>query len=172
MSNIIEAEGKMNELDFDVVYDECKGKVWSLVSRYVSLRQDKEDLFQEVFIKIHRALPRFRGEASVETWIYRIVANTSINYLNKRNRYKKLKEVLSTLRFVEDEVDVEIDESLFKPLEKLNPQQRMIVLLSDVEEIKLDDIAEMLRIPVGTVKSNLHRAREIIKKEVESNGKI
>ena len=154
----------MKKLDFAEIYADHKEKVWRLVSRYVSLQPDKEDLFQEVFLSIHKALPRFRGESSISTWIYRIAVNSSINFLKKRNYYKNLKNVLNSFRLIEpEEPKVSEDLSLFKPLEKLNPQQRMVVVLADVEGNSLEEIAQIMKIPVGTVKSNLHRGREIIR---------
>jgi RNA polymerase sigma-70 factor (ECF subfamily) len=163
----------MAKIDFAEVYADCQKKVWQLVFRYVSTREDREDLFQEIFLKVHQALPRFRGEAEISTWVYRIAVNTALNYLNKQKRYRWLKQVVGNWRAVPAAEPSEPAEAeLFKPLAKLNAQQRMIVLLADVEEKKLDEIAEMLKLPVGTVKSNLHRAREIIKKEVKANGGV
>lgn len=161
----------MAENDFARVYADRKDDVWRLASKYVFSQQDREDLFQEVFLNIHKALPRFRKEASVNTWVYRITVNTAINYLKKKNRYQWLKKMLDGMRHIGEEMqDVPTDVQLLKPLEKLNPQQRMILILADIEEKKLDEIAEALKMPVGTVKSNLHRAREIVKKEVSKNG--
>jgi len=163
----------MVKIDFNQVYTDHKEFVWRLVSRYANSRQDREDLFQEVFLKVHRALPGFRGQASIQTWLYRITVNTSLSFLKKRNSYKKLKEVLSSFRLVEVEhVKEGADESIWQPLNKLNPQQRMILIMSDVEEKKLEEIAQILIIPVGTVKTNLHRARETVKKELIEDGKL
>lgn len=160
-------------MDFAGIYADSKDKVWKLVSRYVLVREDREDLFQEIYLSVHRALPRFRGESSIHTWIYKITVNTAINYAKKQSRYKWIKKMLGGLRTIEEEVqDIATDIQTFKPLEKLNPWQRMVLLLSDVEEKKLEEIAEILKIPIGTVKSNLHRAREIIKKEVKKNGEL
>jgi len=162
----------MIKVEFTEVYSAHKDFVWRLTSKYIFSKEDREDLFQEIFINIHKALPHFRGDSSINTWIYRIAANTSINYLKKQNRYKWLKNMLNGLKIIEEEVQtVEIDLQDFKPLEKLNPQQRMIFLLFDLEEKKLDEISEIMKIPIGTVKSNLHRAREIVKKEVIENGR-
>lgn len=148
-----------------------QNQVWKLVARYVAREQDREDLFQEVFLAIHRALPRFRGEATLSTWIYRLTVNTAINFLKKQNCYKGLKDLLVKLHIAEVVEPWQTDDlTLFKPLEKLNPQQRMIVLLADVEEYKLEEIAQIMKLPIGTVKSTLHRAREILKKEVEKHG--
>lgn len=159
----------MGSVEFTRVYEEHKDNVWKLVSRYASRRMDREDLFQEVFVNIHRALPKFRGEAEISTWIYRVTVNTSLNFLKKQKRYALLKDSLRALRIVHHEQESP-DLALFKPLDKLNPRQRMILIMAEIEEIKLEEIAKLLAIPLGTVKSNLHRAKEIIKKELKDNG--
>ena len=161
----------MAELEFEEVYNNFKEKVWKLTSRYLASSHDREDLFQEVFIKVHKALPNFRGDSKLDTWIYRVTANTAINYLKKQSRYKLLKNTLERMRIVKHQDSTGGKEELkFKPLEKLNPQQRMVVVLHDVEDKKLEEIAQILTLPIGTVKSNLHRGRDIIRKELENNG--
>jgi RNA polymerase sigma-70 factor (ECF subfamily) len=164
----------MTHPEFERVYVEHKEQVWKLVSNYVASRHDREDLFQEVFLKIYRALPKFRGESSISTWIYRITVNTALNYLKKQKRYAAFKDLLSRFRLVdvEDKAEDQGREGIFKPLKKLNPQQRVILTLADVQEKKLEEIAQTLNIPLGTVKSSLHRAREIIKKELSKNDKL
>jgi len=157
----------MRDVDFSKVYDENKKLVWSLVSRYASNQQDREDLFQEVFFKIHKGLGKFRGDSSLETWIYRIAVNTAMNHLKKHKRLEAFKDFLAGLKLVERVEEPELpDAAIWKPLEKLNPLQRTVLLLSDVEEKKLEEIASLLKLPIGTVKSNLHRAREIVRKEL------
>lgn len=164
-------EASMTEHSFDRVYADFKGKVWQLIARYVRPQADREDLFQEVFLNIHRALPRFRGDSQLETWIYRVAVNTSLNFIKKQKRNKLITDALSVLRPIEPEAPAE-DELDLKPLEKLNPQQRAILLLAEVEEKKLEEIAQIMKLPLGTVKSNLHRAKEILRKELGENGKI
>jgi RNA polymerase sigma-70 factor (ECF subfamily) len=158
--------------EYSKVYSDNKEMVWRLISRYVTSHSDKEDLFQEIMLNIHRALKGFRGESALETWIYRISVNTAISFLKKQERHKKLVEVLKRFSFAEaaGEPNVGEEDKVLLPLEKLNAQQRMILLMSDVEEKKIEEIASVLKLPVGTVKSNLFRAREILRKEVEKNG--
>ncbi|MCX5751090.1 MAG: sigma-70 family RNA polymerase sigma factor [Candidatus Saganbacteria bacterium] len=160
----------MDQYDFSGIYITYKQKVWGLVSKYVSTCHDKEDLFQEVFLKVHKALPKFRGEAEVGTWIYRIAVNTAITFLQKQKRYRLLKDLLDKMRVFEaEEADLSVTGELYGPLEKLNPKQRMILVLAEVEEKKLEEIAQTLNLPVGTVKSNLNRAKEILRKELGKN---
>ena len=155
--------------DFNALYRAYKEMVWRLVSRYVFSKEDREDLFQEVFLNIHRSLSKFRGEAKIETWIWRITANSAINYVKKQARNRNLQKLLAGLRLIEEVPPPEIDE-LSIPLSKLNPRQRMVLLLSDLEDRTMEEIAKITGLLVGTVKSNLHRAREILKKEVMKNG--
>lgn len=162
-------------MEFSLVYEQHKKLVWRLVSRYVGSQHDREDLFQEVFLKISKAFPKFRGEAKIETWIYRISANTAINFVKKQQRYSWFKKTLEWIGKEEEEEkerEEDKEEVLFRPLKKLNPKQRMILFLAEVEERKLEEIGGMLGLPVGTVKSNLHRAKEILKKELKDYDKL
>jgi RNA polymerase sigma-70 factor (ECF subfamily) len=154
---------------FSQLYQQYKEQVWRWVSRYVPAA-DREDLFQEVFLRVHRALGGFRGEAAFSTWLYRLTANTALNYLKKQQRYQLLKEALAALKIEPFHQEEKKEEGLAEiPLTKLNPKQKMILVMFDVEERSLEEIAHLLKLPLGTVKSNLHRAREIIKKELRTN---
>jgi len=161
----------MSEHNFADIYSHHKENVWQIVARFADKQEDREDIFQEVFLAIHRNLPRFRGEAAIGTWLYRIAVNTAINHQKKLNRQKLLFKFLAGLRLSEASEPSHLAElALFKPLDKLNPRQKMIVILADVEERPLEEIASWLNLPIGTVKSNLSRAREIIKKELKKHG--
>jgi RNA polymerase sigma-70 factor (ECF subfamily) len=164
----------MEKPKFPEVYENNKNLVWKIVSRFVFTKEDREDLFQEIFLKIHKALPRFRGDSSVKTWIYKISVTTSINHIKKQERTAWLKKIFENFRPTKAQEVISMENELeeLKPLKKLNPDQRMILILSDVEELKLEEIAKIMAMPVGTVKSNLHRAREIVKKEVIKNGEL
>lgn len=160
----------MAKADFSEIYNSCKNDVWRLVAKYVKSKEDREDLFQEVFVRVHKALPKFRQESSPATWVYRITVNTALNYVKKLNRYRWFKNLLGTLKEEPlHEAPTVSDPALLKPLQKLNPRQRMVLLLADVEERSLAEIAELLHLPIGTIKSNLSRAREIVRQEVEKN---
>lgn len=161
----------MVEYDFKEIYESNKNTVWQIASRYIASPHDREDLFQDIFVNVHKALPKFRRESAVSTWVYRIAVNTAINYLKKKKRQEKLHSIFSMFRQANDEPRyLESSEELLKPLEKLNPRQKMVVVLADIEEKSLAEISAILRLPVGTVKSNLFRGREIVKKELMRNG--
>ena len=157
----------MAQYDFKEIYDAHKAAIWRLVARYVRARHDREDLFQEIFWRVHRALPKFRGEAQVNTWVYRIAVNTALTFLKRQKRYAFIQNAFSQLRWDKHTEPVESEsDTLAKPLERLNPRQRMILVLSDIEDKSLVEIARLMSLPLGTVKSTLHRAREIVKKEI------
>jgi RNA polymerase sigma-70 factor, ECF subfamily len=161
----------MAAYDFDEIYDLHKERIWRLAGRYAARQLDREDLFQEVFLSVYRALPKFRGESALETWLYRITVNTALNFLKKRERYRKLRETLTGFRLFEAAENDRLEsDALHLPLQKLNPRQRLVLIMADVEERKLEEISALLKIPLGTVKSNLNRARELIKKELEKDG--
>jgi len=163
----------MEKLSFEKVYQDYKDDVWRWTSRFVFTKSDREDLFQDIFIRVYKALNSFRGEASIKTWIYRITLNTSINYLKKMKRQKTMRDILSNLRVIESQPGDNISEvELSNPLEKLNPRQRSILIMADVEEKKFEEISNIMGVPIGTIKSNLFRAREIVRKELIKNGQI
>lgn len=157
---------------FSQLYHQHKEQVWRWVSRYVGAA-DREDLFQEVFLRVHKSWGKFRGEAAFSTWLYRLTVNTALNYLKKQQRYQLLKEALAVLK-IEIAHPAEKKEEEFPALSlaKLNPKQKMVLVMSDVEERPLEEISQLLKLPLGTVKSNLHRAREILKKELRENGSL
>lgn len=141
------------------------------MSKYINSQADREDIFQEIFVKIYKALPKFRGDAALGTWIYRITVNEAISFLNRQKRQHWFKQILSGFRQLEvGPPELKEDQSWRKILDHLNARQKMVLLLADVEERPLKEIAELLKLPAGTVKSNLHRAREIVKKELMKNG--
>lgn len=168
----------MTRHDFEKVYQQNREMVWNLVAKYVLDQRDREDLFQEVFLRVHQALPRFRGESALPTWIYRISVNLSLNYLKRKERYVRLKQSLAWSGFFPEKTDDQAiggepaggsleGGRLAGPLSQLTARQRMIIILADVEERKLEEIAQILKMPLGTVKSNLFRARENLRKELK-----
>lgn len=170
----------MTRYDFKRVYEQNRELVWNLVAKYVFDRRDREDLFQEIFFRVHQALPKFRGDAALPTWIYRISVNLSLNYLKRQERYARLKQALAWSGFFSEKTEEQAvggeelggtleHGRLAGPLSKLTPRQRLILILADVEEKRLEEVAQVLKLPLGTVKSNLFRARENIRKELRGN---
>lgn len=155
--------------------------VMQIVCRMIKRTPDQEDLCQEVFLKVYDKLKYYRFESKLSTWIGRIAFNTCINFLQR-------KQVLWLEKVENDEeenspLQTAVDRSkppdallenkeqaalLWKLVEELPAVQQTIVSLYHQEGMKLEEIAEVLNLPMGTVKSYLHRARQNLKKKLLS----
>ena len=161
---------------FTALVKQYEKLVYNLAYQTAMNPDDAFDISQEVFIKAYRSLQSFRGDCKFSTWIYKIAINASLDYLRKASH--SATEALPTLTDDEgDEKQIEIaDESAAaspeRTLEKaetvravreaiarLNEEQREVILLRDIEGYSYEEIAEMLTLEIGTVKSRINRAR-------------
>ncbi|WP_373049395.1 sigma-70 family RNA polymerase sigma factor [Vulgatibacter sp.] len=145
-------------------------RVYDLLVRMLGDKAEAEDVTQEVFLAFHRALPRFRGESRVSTWLFRIAKNHCLNrikYLGRRGASRQV-----PLEDADDPAAAEGPERPDRTLERrrtdervqaaiaaLPEEQRLVVVLREIEGLSYEEIAEVLEQPEGTVKSRLHRAR-------------
>jgi RNA polymerase sigma factor (sigma-70 family) len=137
----------------------------------VQQKEEAEDLAQEVFIKLFRQAPRFRGDCALSTWIYRVAVTTALDALRSRKRRAAL---LSFWR--QDETGVHFDHPgilpekkeaaaiLFKAVQKLPEKQAAAFLLQKTEGLSQSEIAAALEITPSAAESLLHRAKENLKK--------
>jgi len=144
-------------------------RVHSVCRRVTGSASDADDACQEALIKIVRNLPRFDGRSSFGTWAYRIATNASLDELRKRQRRPSLRVLddgvadrdanlvdrAATGRFDRVDDQLEIDTAL----EGLSEDFRVVVVLRDVVDLDYQEIADLLDIPLGTVKSRIARAR-------------
>ncbi len=163
---------------FDDLVDRYGRHVYNIAYRLTGREADAKDLAQEAFIRVFRAFRRIDPEAHLESWLYRIVQNLYIDSLRRRPkaRIESLDVPVTTTkggevpREVTDPgsgpeatvMDAQLDTDVQGALMGLNPDLRMVVVLSDVEGYAYEEIGAMLKIPVGTVKSRLHRARKTL----------
>jgi RNA polymerase sigma-70 factor (ECF subfamily) len=154
--------------------------------RLVGNDADAKDLAQEAFLRVFRALRSVDPAAHLDSWLYRIVTNLFIDMLRRRPkvRIESLSMPLTTpgggevAREIADEranpeadvVDRQMDADVQAALLALHPDLRAIVIFSDIEGFAYEEIADMLRIPVGTVKSRLHRARKMLQAKLAHLG--
>jgi len=132
-------------------------------------RQEAEDVVQEAFLTCYQKLGKFRLESSFKTWLYRIVVNISYDRLRKMNRESKALGRLSQasepesggLACLEERLD------LSHVISTLSREQRMVLLLYYGLDFSVNKVAEILSIPVGTVKSRLNAARQLLKERLE-----
>jgi len=116
-----------------------------------------DDVLQEAYVRAFRALPRFRGDSSLETWLYRIVYNACIDDLRRRREHETLEEWDERLTAAPAEVEERLD--LAAALASLPAELRAAVLLVDAEGLSYAEAADVLGAPAGTIASRLNRAR-------------
>jgi RNA polymerase sigma-70 factor (ECF subfamily) len=168
---------------FEELVKTYQNKVYMLAYRYMGNEDDANDMAQEAFIKAYRSLRSFKGDASFGTWIYRITTNVCLDELRRRKRKIvpiSLDEPLATLDG--DEIEREIsDQSLAADviyekkefsqniqllLDEMKPEHKTVIVLRDIMELSYEEIAVVLDCSIGTVKSRISRARNILQKKL------
>ena len=145
--------------------------VYSVVRGIMGNRDEVEDVTQEVFIKVYRKLATFRGEASLSTWIYRIARNEAIN-TTRRARHDtgpldEAERLASTDPGPERNLERRITAHLVEDLlSSLDEQYRVVLELRYMGEKSYTEIAEIMDIPIGTVKTNIHRGKTLLKQRL------
>jgi RNA polymerase sigma-70 factor (ECF subfamily) len=133
-----------------------------LAYRLLGDRSRMDDVLQDAYGRAFRALPRFRGQASLGTWLYRIVYNACLDELRRSGARREIS--LDEWRETRDRTDdVEQRLDLAAALAALPVELRAVVLLVDAEELSYEEAAGVLAIPAGTVASRLSRAREVLR---------
>jgi RNA polymerase sigma-70 factor, ECF subfamily len=146
-------------------------RVYSVCYRFTGTSEEAQDLTQEVFLRVFRTLKSFRaGEGSFGVWLNRLTRNLLIDHYRRSRQERKTESLDDQLPRIEQSTAVdgradgmlagrEASELLQAALQKLSPELRETVILRDVEELEYRDIAQVLDVPEGTVKSRLNRGR-------------
>jgi RNA polymerase sigma-70 factor (ECF subfamily) len=154
-------------------------KIYNYCLRMTNNYSDAEDLAQEVFLKVYRNLKNFRKDSKFSTWIYRIAYNTCID-----NYRKKRLKLLSLSKIDDDQQEIDIPSPEPLPEEQvissekyrlikeciadLKPRYKSAIILRDIQNYSYKEIAEILDIPIGTVKSDINRGRALLRKALKS----
>jgi len=167
---------------FEILIHRYEQPVYNLVCRLLNDPSDAADIVQEVFLKVFRNIGSFRGNSSLKTWIYRIAVNEAYNHRRWFSRHQRQEVALgredglpSYADSVADPAPTPFDQAaghetralVEKALEKLNPKFRAAVVLRDIEDLSYEEIAAVLEISLGTVKSRILRGREALRKVLE-----
>lgn len=162
-------------LDFQRVYGEFHARIRRYLNRLVGTT-DGEDLTQETFAKVSRALPQFRGESSLSTWVYRIATNAAYDRLRSRSADRTNDVPSEDHTAVDDHasgiehtlVRREMNDCIDEFIARLPTSYRSVLILSEQEEFTNQEIAAALGLTLETVKIRLHRARARLRKELGS----
>jgi len=162
-----------DETAFRELVDLYKGLVFGLIARSIANRARAEELAQDVFLKVHKGLPYFRGEAKLSTWIYRIVVNVlsqerpelaSVS-LDEDDEDRPKREPAADDRSFGDLV---MKDRLQKAIERLPIQYQVLVNGHYMKGMRYEDLAAALDLPIGTVKTHLHRAKRQLRHLLET----
>ncbi len=177
---LVEALRNGEEAAYEILISRYQLPIYNLVYRLVSDPADASDVTQEVFLKVFRSIRDFRGQSSLKTWLYRIAVNEAHNQRRWCTRHRKKEVGLEA----SDENSRSYQERLSDPgrspyeeawneekhalieqaLQTINPAFRTAVVLRDIEDLSYEEIAAVLQVSLGTVKSRILRGREALRK--------
>ena len=174
---LVERAQRGDKLAFGLLVEKYQRKLARLISRLVRDPGEVEDVTQEAFIKAYRALPSFRGDSAFYTWLYRIGINTAKNYLVAMGRRAPTSTEVDAEEAEgydggEQLRDINTPESLLlskeiavtvnAAIESLPEELRSAIQLRELEGMSYEEIAKLMDCPIGTVRSRIFRAREVI----------
>ncbi|OCF93582.1 RNA polymerase sigma factor RpoE [Gilliamella sp. wkB7] len=165
---------------FNLLVVRYQNKLAHLVSRYVSA-SEVPDVVQETFIKAYRSLSLFKGESIFYTWLYRIAVNTAKNYLISQGRRPPSSDIdaseaesydsAESLRDIDNPESLalskEVGKVVFEAIEALPDDLKTAITLREIDGLSYEEIAEIMSTPVGTVRSRIFRARDIIDEKIK-----
>ena len=177
-----------DERAFIELVEAYEGRVFRLVLRMLGRRDEAEDMAQEVFVQVFKAIGQFRGDSKLSTWVYRIAVNLCKNrmkYLARRHSdaQDELEPIIDRTALGEAKLPTygavarpdhmvegyQIEQIVQQCIGLLDPDFREVLVLRDVEDLTYEEIGEITGLAEGTVKSRIHRARAMLKASVESN---
>jgi RNA polymerase sigma-70 factor (ECF subfamily) len=146
-------------------------RLFNTVFRFVGNAEDAQDVVQDAFLNAYQSLHQFKGDARFFTWLYRIAVNSAIS-LKRKHRAVLSGDYRANGRAPAEPLDeseasrpgsalerVEDEQRLQAGLNRLTPEHRAVLVLKDLEGLKYEEIADLLGVPIGTIRSRLHRAR-------------
>jgi RNA polymerase sigma-70 factor (ECF subfamily) len=174
----------INGIEFEQVYAEFQPKIYRYLVRLIGIK-DAEDLTQDVFVKIGKALALFNNQSQLSTWIYQIATNAAIDRMRSHSFKQESTEAYCLIEadqcnemecsytkpFLTEEkvIRKEMNECIQGYIAILPESYRAAIILSEIEGLKNSEIASILRLSIGTVKIRLHRGKEKLKELLSAN---
>lgn len=167
-----------DEKAFETLLLKYRNLVYTIMIKMVRNPQEAEDLTQEAFIKAFKSLASFNEEFAFSTWLMKIATNNCIDFLRKRKL--QTHSIHEPIRYKDEKIEIDIQDSgptpekyllqnerrkaLERAIEGLPERYRYVILLRHKEEKSYEEISEILNLPLGTVKAQIFRAREMLNK--------
>jgi len=155
---------------FEKIYTITSGLVYATALRIILNRTDAEEIMQDVYVKVHKSIKKFKVGTSFPSWIYRITVNTAINAYNKKMKELRPRDDFDKAVHTEHhspEIDKKINSAdkeatLSRLLAQLNPDQRTCIVLREIQGLNYKEIAQTLNVNINTVRTRLKRARHAL----------
>lgn len=181
ISDLIKQAIDGDETAYKDLLESYRGAIYNLLYKMVRNKEETEDLVQEAFIKAFNALPSFNEEYAFSTWLYKIAINNCIDHMRKKRL--KTYSINKPVQSKDGELDREFPDTSMSPdkrllatersnlietaIDELPENYKVAIVLRHSEEKSYEEIAEILNIPLGTVKARIFRAREMLKKKLK-----
>jgi len=171
--DLVQACREGNADAFGELVRRYQDRLFPTIHRLVGSEEDSRDVLQDAFVRAYVKLSQFQGTSSFYTWVYRIAVNAAVNHHRRKfprlidggddtrgDEFSPAVEMRSREPDPAEHLDqVERDAIIQQALSRLSLEHRAVVIMRDLEELRYEEIAEILEIPIGTVRSRLHRAR-------------
>lgn len=180
-SELIQQAIEGNEEAYKQLLENYRGAIFNLLFKMVHNKEETEDLVQEAFIKAFKALPSFNEEYAFSTWLYKIAVNNCIDHMRKKRL--KTYSINKPVQSKDGEIERDFPDTSMSPdkeiltaeranlistaIDELPENYRIAIVLRHSDEKSYEEIAEILEIPLGTVKARIFRAREMLKKKLK-----
>jgi RNA polymerase sigma-70 factor (ECF subfamily) len=175
-TQLVKASRHGNQDAFALLVQRHQRRVFNMVMRMLQDYEDASEVTQEAFLAAWQGLPSFRGEARFATWLYRITYHCCLRQLERRKREGNLQAVIEVEQILESMHKEQQAEDILErrdrqamvreQMEQLPSQYRMVLILRHLQEMTYEEIADILSMPVGTIKTHLFRARNLLKKRL------
>jgi len=158
---------KTKEEGLQLMMNTYQSRLYWHLRRLVVHHDDAQDLLQDTFIKAYQNFDKFKGNSKIYTWLYRIATNEALQFLNKAKKMQKSDEgteyylqnaVASNAKFGAEKIEILLQEAI----QSLPEKQKMVFTIRYYEEMPYEEIAEILQMSIGTLKTNYHYAKEKI----------
>lgn len=165
-----------NKKAFEKLVELSQNRVFAVAYGITGIRQDAEDIAQDVFVKAYKGIGGLKNETTFYHWLIRIAVNTSINYKKSSREtwtvpLESISEPIDQGETPEAYVErTEHSRNIARVLNQLTPEFRAVLVLREIEGFAYREIAETLEIPLGTIKSRINHAREKLRRAIEDDG--
>ncbi|MDP4679308.1 MAG: RNA polymerase sigma factor [Cyclobacteriaceae bacterium] len=176
IAKLIEKNGEA----FKIFVEKYQNMVFNTSLNFLGIREDAEEITQDVFVEVFKSIPSFRGNSSLKTWVYRIAITKSLEYQRKAKRKKRFAFLVSISGENQDVLDSSIVDHpgidtedgeradlLFKSMEKLPENQRIAFTLHNLDGFSYKEIAETMDISLSSVESLIFRSKKKLRKILE-----